>query len=153
MSLNGCRWQEKSFSVTMKQDKPLDICKCGTEIKGVKYLYNGETLCQNCFSNKKSLRQRLGISDFNFNTTKDRLYNFLDTNTFKKPVQVTGKGHWKRLLKENGLTDDFEQRPKKANELKKPFDDYKPVGKEFIRNEIARELQEKGLRHKLIRRE
>jgi hypothetical protein len=48
------------------------------------------------------------------------------------------------------LTDDVDVR--KPNELKSPMNDFKPTDRRFIRDEILRELQEKGLRDKLIRR-
>lgn len=146
----GCRWQEKSFNVAINNDKPLELCKCGIEIYNVRYLYNGDTLCQKCFADKKSIKQRLGISDLGFNTTKDKLYEFIDNKNFRQPTEVRSKGHWKRLLKQHGLIDDVDI--KKPNELKVPCDDYKPLDRKFIRDEILRELQEKNLRHKLIKR-
>lgn len=52
------------------------------------------------------------------NTHKDLAYNFVDTNTTGKPVQITSKGQWKRHLKSLGLTDDIPQSAPKMNELK-----------------------------------
>lgn len=148
----GCRWQEKSFNVAVSENKPLNICRCGIEIHNVKYLYNGDILCQKCFSEKKSLRQRLNLTGLGFNTTKDKLYEFIDNKNFRQPTEVRSKGHWKKLLKQHGLTDDFDQKPKRPEDLRTPMQDFKPTDKRFIRDEILKELQEKGLRHKLIRR-
>ena len=150
MSLNGCRWQEKSFSVAVTEENPLDICKCGNEIYGIRYLYNGDTLCQKCFSEKKSITQRLGLSGLGFNTTKDKLFEFIDNKNFRQPTEIRSKGHWRKLLKQLGLTDDVDI--KKTNELKTPMDNFKTTDRRFIRDEILKELQNKGLRDKLIRR-
>lgn len=84
-----------------------------------------------------------------FNTPKDKLYEFIDYKNFKQPTEVRSKGHWKKLLKQRGLIDDVDF--KKPNELKQSYSE-EHIDKKFIRNEILRELQEKGLRDKLIRR-
>ena len=145
----GCRWREKSFNVAVNSDKPLDICKCGAEIYKAKYLYNGETLCQKCFSEQKSIKQRLGISELGFNTTRDKLFEFIDNNNFRQPIEIKSKGHWKRLLKQHGLTDDVDY--KKPNELRQVYEE-KKLDRRFIAHEINRELQERGLRNKLFKR-
>jgi len=148
--MNGCRWQEKSFSVATAEVKPLGICdNCGIGLSAVKYVHNGKQLCQACFAKQPTLRQRLGITDFGFNTTKDKLFEFDGISTFGKHIQITSKGQWKRELKKRGLTDDVDY--KKPNELKQTYEE-KKIDRKFIRNEILRELQEKGLRDKLIRR-
>ena len=139
----GCRWQERSFNVAVNQDKPLDICKCGNEIIGVKYLYNGETLCQNCFSKHRSIKQKLGLSELGFNTSRDKLYEFIDNKNFRVPTEVRSKRHWQKLLKQHGLIDDI-----KGVKENLP----KSIDRRFIANEINQELQEKGLRNKLIKR-
>jgi len=145
----GCRWQEKSFSVPMVH-RVLDTCSdCHLPIENAVYKINGEPYCKVCFGKKPSLRQRLGITDFNFNTTKDKLFDFVDNKNFRKPVEIRSKGQWKRELKKHGLTDDVDF--KKPNELKQQYDTPK-ISKEFIKDEILKELQEKGLRDKLIRR-
>lgn len=149
--MNGCRWREKSFSVATVEDRPSDICKCGKIIIGVRYSYNGDMLCQQCFSERKSISQRSGVGGFN--TTRDKLYHF--THQFslnEKPVEIRGKDHWRKEIKSRGLTDDFEQKPRRPENLKSHAEGYEPVGREFIRDEILKELQEKGLRHKLFRR-
>ena len=85
-----------------------------------------------------------------FNTTKDKLYEFIDNKNFRQPTEVHGKDHWKRLLKQHGLIDDVDI--KKQGELKTPMDSFKTTDRKFIRDEILKELQQKGLRDKLIRR-
>ena len=34
-----------------------------------------------------------------FFTTKDKLYHFIDRRTFDKPIEIRGKDHWKKELK------------------------------------------------------
>lgn len=145
----GCRFQEKSFSVAMVQ-RVLDICTdCKLPIDSAVYKINGEPYCRSCFGKRPSLRQRLGITDFGFNTTKDKLFDFVDNKNFRKPVEIRTKGQWNRELKKHGLTDDVDY--KKPNDLKMQKDPPK-IDREFIKDEISRELQEKGLNGKLLRR-
>ncbi len=87
-----------------------------------------------------------------FNTTKDKLYEFVDNKNFKTPVEVHGKGHWKKLLKQHGLIDDFDQKPKTEEQLRKQNQNkYETVSKKFIAEQISKELHEKGLYHKLLK--
>ncbi len=85
-----------------------------------------------------------------FNTTKDRLYNFTDYKNFKTPTEIHGKDHWKKVLKEHGLTDDFDQRPPTQEELQPKK--YEPVSRKFIADQISKELYDKGLYHKLVKK-
>ena len=153
MSLSGCRWQEKSFSVAVSESKPQGKCDdCGGFITGVIYHYNGSTICKDCFSKRPSVRQGF---DEGFYTTKDRLYDFIDYKNFKKPTEVRGKGHWKKLLKQHGLTDDFDQTPKTEEKLRQDgqfHKRYEPAPRKFIAEQILGELQQKGLYNKLIKR-
>ncbi len=88
-----------------------------------------------------------------FTTTKDKLYHFNHQfSPNEQPMEIRGKDHWKRELKSRGLTDDFEQKPKNIRDLKTPMQDFKTTDPKFVRNEILRELHEKGLRGKLLRR-
>ena len=149
----GCRWQEKNFSVAVNQVKPSGLCDiCQANLYSVRYAHNGRQLCQACFAKQPSIRQKLDTGGLGFNTTRDKLYEFTDDRNFRHPVEIRGKGHWKRLLKQHGLTDDFQQKPKRPENLKSPSEDFKPTDRKFIRDQILKELQEKGLRDKLIRR-
>lgn len=89
-----------------------------------------------------------------FSTTKDKLYHFNHQFSInEKPVEIRGKDHWQKELKKRRLIDDFTQSYKgQIKELHNKKDDYKPLDRKFIANEINRELQEKGLRDKVFKR-
>ena len=94
--------------------------------------WNGDG-CPSCFKNEVDV----------FNTTKDQLYQFDGIQTFGKHTEVRGKDHWKKLLKQHGLIDDIKGVKEKP---------YKPTDRKFIAEEIKKELGEKGLYHKLVKR-
>ncbi len=149
--MSGCDWQKKSFSVAVSEEKPLGTCQeCKGQIEETIYRYNGTTLCKECFGKRPSPRSN--DLDFSFTTTRDKLYEFTDYKNFKTPVEVHGKRHWKSLLKQNGLVDDFDQKPKSPEDLKNHFSGWKPTDKKFVANEILKELHDKGLYHKLVKR-
>ena len=135
MSINGCRWQDKSFSVDTIE-KPKDACrKCGTPITGTIYKYNGDTLCAFHFSQVK-IKQVSGIGLFH--THKDKLYEFTDVNTTGKPIQFSSKGQWQRHLKRLGLHDDVKQH-RSAEEIKNSFEKrnkFHPVPREELKKAI-----------------
>ena len=89
-----------------------------------------------------------------FYTSKDKLWEFT-VRDGEKEIPIATKGQWKRYMKERGLNDDT---PKyrgldgvmQAQEKFK--NSYKPVDRRFIKNEILKELHEKGLTNKLLKR-
>ena len=87
-----------------------------------------------------------------FNTTKDQLYQFDGFHAFGKHVEVRGKDHWKKLIKERGMTDDFDQKPISPEKLVQDSRPFVPTDKRFIREQIFSELKERGLFHKLVKR-
>lgn len=97
--MQGCRWQEKSFSVAVKNKTPIFCRECKTETDG-RYKYNGDYLCVGCFSSKPSK----GING-NFNTHKDLAYSFTTEMFNGKPVEIHSKGQFKKLLKAHGVAD------------------------------------------------
>ena len=150
---NGCKWQDKSFSVAVISEVRNKCIKCGGE--GL-YKHNGDLYCIECYQKIPSLRSRLGL-DFasDFHTTKDKLYDFIDYKNFGKPVEIRSKGQWNRELKKRGLTDDFTQSPAKhMKEVmdKKDKDNYKTMDKKWVAEQIHRELKEKGLHDKVFKR-
>jgi hypothetical protein len=97
--MNGCNWQEKSFSVAM-MEKPIVSCRdCGTPANG-EYKYNGDTLCKPCF-NKKGVG--LKFSQSRFFTEKDKRWEFTTDMFNGKPINIQSKRQFNRLLKQNGL--------------------------------------------------
>lgn len=101
----GCRWQEKSFNVAVKETFPSTVCDiCGSRLSNVQYIYNGNRLCQCCFSAQSSLKKRLGIADLGFNTHKDKAYYFV-TDLGGKKVEINSKKQFKALLKKHNLAD------------------------------------------------
>lgn len=102
----GCRWQEKSFSVAVKNKIDI-ICRCGNKTDG-RYKWNGEHICVDCFSKTPSK----GIKG-NFNTHKDLAYNFTTDMFDGKPVEIHSRGHFKNMLKLHGLADAS---PKEAHQ-------------------------------------
>ena len=101
--MNGCNWDNKSFSVTIS-GKAIALCQdCKKEIETI-YRYNGEIFCQECFSKKGKNR----IAEFQegiFFTDKDKQYDFVTDMFDGKPVQITSKRQFKTLLKQHGLMD------------------------------------------------
>ena len=99
--MNGCNWQNKSFSVAVI-DKSIVLCrKCNKETDDSRK-YNGDTLCKECFS---LLPSKPFVSGEIFNTDKDKQYEFTTDMFDGKPVDIHGKRHFKSLLKQHGLAD------------------------------------------------
>ena len=66
--------------------------------------------CNDCHEILKPAHQcppPMQIQEASFNTPADLLYQGIDTSLTGKPIQVIGKRHWKRLLKQHNATDDF----------------------------------------------
>lgn len=96
--MNGCRWQEKHFSVAV-EEKPSYVCyECKNSCDNT-YKHNGDILCKECFSKKPS---RICLGEFN--THKDLKYGFV-TDMTGKPVLINSQGQYKKLLKKNGMVD------------------------------------------------
>ena len=99
--MNGCNWQNKSFSVVM-EGKETFICReCNTPTDGT-HKYNNDTLCRKCFDLKG---KKLYFSDTGFNTTKDKKYEFTTEMFDGKPIEVRSRRHFKKLLKKYGMVD------------------------------------------------
>lgn len=99
--MNGCNWQNKSFSVVMNRVQTF-ICRECTTLTGGAYKYNGDTLCKKCFDLKG---KKLYFSDTGFNTTKDKKYEFTTEMFDGKPIEVRSRDQFKRLLKKHGMAD------------------------------------------------
>jgi hypothetical protein len=83
--------------------KAIFICSdpsCNKETDTV-YKYNGETFCKECFQ-KKGKKHSF---DGEFFTTKDKMYEFTTDMFNGKPVVVRSRGHYRSLLKQNGMVD------------------------------------------------
>lgn len=94
----GCRWQEKSFNVAVKNKVDI-FCRCGNKTDG-RYKYNGDYLCLECFSKIPSK----GFSGI-FNTHKDLAYSFTTDMFDRKPIEIRSREHFKKMLKRYGLAD------------------------------------------------
>lgn len=57
-----------------------------------------------------------------FQTPADLLYQGIDTSLTGKPIQVIGKRHWKRLLKQYNATDNFGWKHSMKSAKVQPFD-------------------------------
>lgn len=129
--MNGCNWQNKSFSVGMGGKSQKVCSECGSFDK-VDYTVNNSCFCLNCFGKRPSLARRFGLDENDigiFNTNKDRLYDFVDVHTTGKPIRFTSKRQWKNHLKARGLSDDIPQgkvngiKERKRESLKEPLKD------------------------------
>lgn len=138
--MNGCGWQKKSFTISMKSTKETDKCsKCEELLFGIRYKFNGEILCKKCFGNKSSIAQNNGLG---FYTSKDKLWEF-ETHHLGKRVDIRSKGQWKKFMKRHGLHDDV-SKPDFNKQT------YKPVSRKFIAEKMMENLQKKGTYHKLV---
>lgn len=119
---------------------------CKTELGNITYKWNGETLCKSCFSTKPSVKS----DSLGFYTSKDSMWNF-DVDEYERKIHISSKGQWKRYLKAKGMHDD---RPQGRGLKPAEYREHKVEGpkKEWIRDQILKEMQEKGLRGKLIER-
>jgi len=96
----GCRWQEKSFSVAVKE-KETCLCRdCGLPIEAV-FKHNGDSLCRECFSKRPNHLSQFG----SFFTHKDLKYNFVTDMFDGKPIEIHSKRQYKSLLKKHNLAD------------------------------------------------
>ena len=137
----GCRFQEKSFSVAVEAGKTVGYCqKCGSEITGVVYKLNGESLCQVCFSNTKT---RIRSVDLGCNTVKDKLWDFIDMSNFGKPIHITSRRQWEKECKKRGLVQIMNKDLKNQENMTIPS--YKPVPRREIRDAIFKEIQARGV--------
>lgn len=142
--MNGCNWQEKSFSVAVNNQKTFTCVECKNQTDAI-YKYNGDALCKDCFS----LKPNKGISlETSFLTTRDKLFEFTDYNTTGKPVEIRTKGQWKKHLKKLGMHDDCD----KVTRL----EDIKPekqekMSREERNNLIGSDLKQSGFLDKLAR--
>ena len=77
-----------------------------------------------------------------FSTTRDKLFEFTDTNTFEKPINITSKSHWNKELKKRGLHDDVKQSQRTQHDyIKPPSQNY---DKRTMANDMMKELHSKG---------
>ena len=68
------------------------------------------------------LDHRLQRGEVSFRVSADRLYSFVEDRLTQTPVQIHSKRQYKRLLKENGYTDQIGSRQPHKDLRKKPFD-------------------------------
>jgi DNA topoisomerase VI subunit B len=133
--MNGCKWNEKSFNVSMSNEGIIDICEdCGNGIEDYVRKINGKILCRSCFvkSNKVG---RIKYSDI-------QLWDFVTPHTTGKPVYIQSKRQWKQHLKEHNLHDDVSKKKySKVENLEKPK--IEPLPKGFVSNMIHETLREK----------
>lgn len=94
--MNGCQFEQKSFSVPMSSKKRVQKCLCGNDA-GV-YILNGQPACYKCFSKNG---KGIGL----FSTHKDLAYNFTTDMFNGKPIEIRSRGQFKAKLKEFGMAD------------------------------------------------
>jgi hypothetical protein len=82
-------------------------------------------------------------------TSKDRMWNFFSDSL---GIKIESKQQWKREMKLRGCHDDVKIR--KPDEIRASFNKnrFTPTPREEIKKEIWRELKDKGLNDKLVRR-
>lgn len=140
----GCRWQEKSFSVAL-MDKPMNVChECKNETTGL-FKYNGDILCRDCFNLLPSKPFR-----GEFFTDKDKAYEFMTDMFTGKPIRVSSKRQFKKLLKQHNMADAS------IKECRQEADFRKRINTEGLTNkrkEFARELFYKNRKALTFRRE
>ncbi len=143
--MNGCRWQEKSFSVAVGT---LEFyCRdCGQKTEAV-YKYNGDELCKSCF-NKKTPAKNIG---FDTHTSKDKLWEFTAWDK-GVPVEIRTKSDFDRYCKRTHSSwRDTRQTFYGEDKYEKLKD--KPVPREEIKKILLETAKEKGLYEKLRFRE
>ncbi|MDD5387590.1 MAG: hypothetical protein PHQ22_10395 [Sulfuricurvum sp.] len=142
---NGCRWQEKSFSVSMA-GKCLSICRnCSTPIMNTVYRHNGDDLCRACFNARPAVH--IDNSAINgFLTTKDKLFDFIDVHTTGKPVAIRSKRQWEKHIKSLGLHDDINMKKFSKPENLPAHKDI-PLDKDEMRDLMHRSLHDPKNRH------
>lgn len=99
--MSGCDWQNKSFSVAMRENDKTICEECKEVIDSAVYSYNGENLCRECFLKKPSLSKNKKIGSFN--TSKDLLWDF-DYWDGPKKLHFSSKGQFDRYCKQKGLS-------------------------------------------------
>lgn len=99
--MNGCNWQNKSFSVVMEGKEIFTCRECNSETDGT-HKYNGDILCKKCFDLKG---KKLYFSDTGFFTTKDKKYEFTTEMFDGKLIEIRSRSHFKKLLKKYGMAD------------------------------------------------
>ena len=113
--MGGCNWQEKSFSVAVRDRKNDYRCyECKVDTSG-EYKLNGGVLCKKCFGRKATIRHL----EFGFNTHKDLAYNFTTDMFGGKPVNIKSKTHFKTLLKHHNMADASIKECKQEAEFRK----------------------------------
>lgn len=97
--MDGCNWQNKSFSVAMIDKLPCVCRDCGIGVDG-SLKYNGDAFCKLCFSKKG---KGLDFSKSDFFTEKDKRWEFTTDMFDGKSVAIHSKRQFNRMLKQNGL--------------------------------------------------
>jgi hypothetical protein len=82
-----------------------------------------------------------------FNTSKDRLWNYIDTVNFGRPVEISSKRQFDRMCKEKGIVEVSQSDVKRQENPTMPK--FKPVPREQIRDCILQEVQDRGKYDKL----
>lgn len=147
--MSGCDYMNKSFTVAVEGEKISSFCnecKCG--IVGTIYRVNGDTLCQECFDKRPS-KIKSFLDGSEFHTSKDLLWDFVDTNTTGKPIHFTSKRAWKSHLKKLGMHDDVKICKSVENI---PQQKFKKTDAKWIAHEMLSEAKRQGLYHKILKR-
>jgi len=139
--VQGCNWQEKSFSVAT-MDKPSILCReCGIPTTG-EYRYNGDELCKSCFS-KKGVGLKFDQSKFF--TEKDKRWEFTTDMFNGKPIAIQSKRQFNRLLKQNGLVfASVKELRQEADFRKRLTSEDTVVNRKKLASNIYRQMRQKG---------
>ena len=121
--MNGCRWQEKSFSVTATDDRGKDFCsKCTHTIDGTIYKKNGDKMCKACFD--------LCTPDKEFGTNGADLQLRSPYYDQQLGTTITNLRQKEKLLEKKGL--HYSEDNPKFRELRKMSESY--LGKDGRRS-------------------
>ena len=146
--MNGCRFEEKSFTVAMGEGKAnYPCCICGKESGQFIRKHNGDIYCEEHFPKVK----KQSIAPEVFNTPSDTFSNFVDTKNFGKPMHFSSLTSFERECKKRGL------HPLMSSDMKRKMDnpkhpDFKTTPHKEVKECIIGELKQKGLWDKLGRR-
>lgn len=102
--MNGCNWQNKSFSVALSSTQTIAKCKCGKEINP-KHFHNKKPLCDECWAKLPS--KGFGCRVDNFTPYYDQQLG----------THITSLRQKVRLLEKKGL--HYSEDNPKVKELRK----------------------------------
>ena len=91
--MSGCNFQDKSFSVAMRDERGKDFCeKCGKAVITTTYKVNGQKMCHSCFNH--------AVPDKEIGASVDNFLGYYDQSL---GTHITSIRQKVRLLEQKGL--------------------------------------------------